>query len=389
MYNIKNTKRYELLMVLPSFSTRYEELIRSNKKNILYVKEVFDPSTFRYRAYNVEEAMKTSEKYQIHYFLTEEIKNLYSQINKINMVVFQRAQWTIELNNFIKILKKYHIKIIFDVDDLIYKPKYVSSYLNSISDNSEYKLNSLLAISERLDMVAKECDSFITTTSFLKKSLEKDYHKKALVLPNFLNESQEEIAKEILKKKKDHYDKSKFIIGYFSGSNSHKRDLETIEEDLIKMMKKHSDVYLKIVGLMDLTEPLKLWQKKGRIIIDDFVPYEELAYKIASVDVNIIPLQNNSFNACKSELKYFEASLVETPTCASNNDVYRTIIKNQEDGFLCNEKDWYHTLETIYQNQEDMIKVGKKAYQKCKKLYSSKKQREKIEVIYDELFQEK
>ena len=45
--------------------------------------------------------------------------------------------------------------------------------------------------------------------------------------------------------------------------------------------------------------------------MDKFVPYQELQYKIGSVDLNVIPLQKHEFNNCKSELKYFEASIVD------------------------------------------------------------------------------
>ena len=389
MYDIKNNHRYELLMILPSFSTRYSQLWKSTKKNIIYIKEEFDPSTFRYRALNVQEAMSTSNQYQVHLFLTEEIYSLYQLLDKIDIVIFQRAKWTFELSSFIFLLKQYHIKIVFDVDDLIYQPKYIPAYLNSISDSSEYKLNTLLAISERLNMVANQCDGFITTTEFLKKQLEKDYQKKCWVLPNFLNESQEKISKEILQIKKNSFHKNKFIIGYFSGSNSHKRDLETIEDDLIKMMSKYDNVYLKIVGLMELSEPLKHWEEKGRIIIEDFVPYLELPYKIANVDVNIIPLQNNEFNACKSELKYFEASIVETITCASDNEVYKAVIHNKKDGFICSDYNWYETLEYIYLHPEESRKIAKAAYKKSIKQYSSSNQQEKIETIYNQLLLEK
>ena len=383
MYYIESNKMYELLLCVPSFSERYSELLSSKKKNILYIKEVFDPSTFRYRAYNVKEAMSHSKNFSIHYFLTSEISYLFSLLSKISIVVFQRAKWSYELDSFIQKLKSLNIKIVFDIDDLIYMTKYIPGYINGISDYSEYKLDSLLAVSSRLDMVASSCDYFFTTTDFLKNKLMEDYHKEVFIYHNFLNKEQEIISKEIVEKRK--YSSEKFIIGYFSGSNSHKRDLEILENDLIKLFDKYDDVYLKIVGLMDLSSSLKEYYEKGRILIENFVPYEELQYKMASVDLNIIPLRYTDFNACKSELKYFEASIVGTITCATDAYIYHDVIQNKKDGFLCDNMNWFNTLEYIYLNKDQLSKIRKNALEKCYRIYGVRRQQKLLESIYQQI----
>lgn len=138
---------------------------------------------------------------------------------------------------------------------------------------------------------------------------------------------------------------------------------------------------------MNLSDNLEKFKKQKRIIFDKFVPYQELQYKIGEVDVNIIPLQNHDFNDCKSELKYFEASIVDTVSVAVNNCVYSDIIKDGVDGFLCNEMDWYDKLKYVYMHPEEMKKIRENAKSKCYEKYGNKKMQEKIKEIYSEIIE--
>lgn len=387
MYSIKCKQEFDIQLDIPSFSVRYSNLINSHKKNIIYIKDVFDNSTFRYRTYNVMESMNDSDKYFVTCFLISELYSIYDVLDKINLVILQRAKWSFELESFIHILRKKNIKIIYDIDDLIYHTKYVPKYLNSIGDYREFAIDAFFALAKRYEMIASICDGFIVTTDGLRKHIKDDFNKPVWVLENFLNIEQESVSKEIVLEKKNTYTDDKFIIGYFSGSNSHQRDLEIVESAIIRLMEEYNNIYLKVVGYMTLSSKLEKLKKKGRIIFEKFVPYQELQYKIGSVDVNIIPLQRHEFNECKSELKYFEASIVDTISVAVNNKVYSSIIKDGIDGFLCNEMDWYEKLKYVYLNPKEMEQIKKNAKKKCYERYGNKNMKKKITSIYDEIIE--
>ena len=121
--------------------------------------------------------------------------------------------------------------------------------------------------------------------------------------------------------------------------------------------------------------------------MDKFVPYQELQYKIGEVDINIIPLQKHEFNECKSELKYFEASIVDTISVATNNEVYSSIIEDGVDGYLCGEMDWYEKLEYIYLNRDKMDKIRENAKIKCYNKYGNENMRDMITTLYDEIIE--
>ena len=321
-------------------------------------------------------------------FTTEGLNNsLYDVFDKIDLVILQRAVWSFSLENFINILKLNDIKIIFDIDDLIYSTKYVPKYLNNVSRYSENDINYFFEYSQRLEMIAKMCDGFIVTTQKLYEKVKYDFKKPVWIFHNFLNQEQENASKEIITLKNNSYSNDKFIIGYFSGSDSHKRDLEIVESALIKLIKTYDDIYLKIVGYMKLSPELKKLKNKGRILISKYVPFEELEYEIGQVDLNIVPLQNNEFNDCKSELKYFEASIVNTLTCASNNQVYGSVIDDGVDGFLADEMSWFDKIEYIYLNQYNLVDIVENAKNKCLNEYGNKQQEKSLEIMYNDIFE--
>lgn len=385
MYSFKCKKKYKMDLKMPDLSVRYSKILKSDKKNVIYIKDVFDNSTFRYRTYNVLQSMEDSKKYCVSAFLVEEIKCLYDIMDKLDIIILQRAKWSFELDSFIEVLKQNRKIIIYDMDDMIYNTKYVPEYLNSISEYRDFAVDSFFALAKRYELIINKCDGVIATTDDLVMKIKEDLCKPVWKLNNYLNKEQIEASNIVIDLKKEHYDDSKFVIGYFSGSNSHVRDLEVAESAIIKLIEKYDNVYLNIVGFMDLPKELEYFRKEKRVNFSKFVSYEELQYEIGKVDLNIIPLQKHEFNSCKSELKYFEAGIVNTLSLATDNEVYGNLIIDGVDGFLANELNWFEKLEYIYLNYDKLNDVVKKANQKCHKIYDYNNQTKKIEKIYDDI----
>lgn len=387
MYNFKCNKKFKMDLKIPDISYRYSSIVGSDKKNIVFIKDHFDNTTFRYRAYNVMQSMKDNPKYNFSCFRVDETYVLYDILDKIDLFILQRATWTFELDSFIHVLKDRGIKIIFDVDDLIYHSKYAPKYLNSIGDYRDSEIDKFFAYTRRYEMIAEKCDGYIVTTKNLCKNIKNDFNKPVWIFHNYLNLEQEKISKDVIELKKKSFSNEKFIIGYFSGSFSHKRDLEIVESAIVKLMEEYDDIYLKIVGYMDLPPKLNKLKNEKRIFFSKYVPYEELGYEMGKVDLNIIPLQKHEFNECKSELKYFEASIVNTISCATDNNVYGNVINDGIDGFLADEISWFEKIEYIYLNYNKLDNIVNNARNKCLKEYGSKEQRNGIEEMYDDIFE--
>ena len=151
-------------------------------------------------------------------------------------------------------------------------------------------------------------------------------------------------------------------------------------------MNKYEDIYLRIVGFMEFSEELQKLKDDGRIIFSDLVSFEELQYEIGKVDLNIVPLQKYKFNECKSELKYFEAGIVNTLTLATDISSYKNCIEDGVDGFLSDEYSWFEKMEYIYLNYQNLHDIVDNARKKCLREYGSNEQESRLEKMYDDIF---
>jgi glycosyltransferase involved in cell wall biosynthesis len=119
---------------------------------------------------------------------------------------------------------------------------------------------------------------------------------------------------------------------------------------LVKLLAEHKNLYLKIVGILDLPDELKSF--RSRIITVDFMDWRQMPKEIATCDINIAPLKKSIFNEAKSENKWTEASLVKVVTAASSIGAFKTVIKDNETGKLVNNGGWYDALNELITNKE-------------------------------------
>ena len=160
------------------------------------------------------------------------------------------------------------------------------------------------------------------------------------------------------------------VVGYFSGSYSHCPDIEMIEPVLFKILKEYKHVQLLLFGLLSLNNLFKNFP--SQIIIKNFTYWKELPKIISTVDINIAPIENFTFNWAKSENKWLEAALVKVPTIASNYGQFKRVIKHKETGLLCSDLNyWYINLKLLINNKVLRKKIGKNAYEYCRKEYNT------------------
>lgn len=270
--------------------------------------------------------------------------------------VFFRCPITETVEEFIKLAKENNKTVFFDIDDLVIDSKYTSTikYLDSMSKEERAIYDDGV---NRMQKTLKMCDYAITTTKRLKKELE-NYVKEVYVNRNVASERMTELSIRAYKEKEPH---DGIIMGYLSGSITHNPDVELIKPIIIKLMKKYDYLKLKLVGEINLPEEFK--EFSDRIIIEPFVNWEELPKIIASLDINLAPLEESIFNEAKSENKWIEAALCHVVTVASDIGAFHDMIKNNEDGFVCKtEKDWEEILTKIIENKDLREKIASNAY---------------------------
>lgn len=357
------------------------QALKDGRKLALYFVEKPDSSTFRYRCYNTFAATKNSKNWQAVYFFKNEVETVEELLPKSNVLILGRQSGQEKLITRLATLAHQNgIKIGLDIDDLVFDMKYLDMMLDTIGEkvNQSY----WLAYFASVQAIAKQMDFFITTNDFLVGKLQESYGKPCAVICNSLNDEQINASLAYVGRKQ-HRKSKQFTIGYFSGSPTHAKDFQVAEPDLVKFLNKHHDAILNVVGFMRFSDETKKLVNSGRIQFLPMVDFRKLQRLMSEVDVNIAPLVINDFTNCKSELKFFEAAIVETTTLASPTYTFERAIEDGKTGFLCQSDQWFDRLEYLYQHPDEnhVIAIAAKKY--CLKRYHGTKFLKEVEQAYD------
>jgi len=352
---------------------------------------VGDSALFRTRHYSEElelKGFKCSVTVQDNPFLS-------SYADKFKIFIFHRVLFTPGVKKLIEKIKAQNKEIIFETDDLVFDPKYLEfmDYFKQMNAFEKKLYENGVGGEILKDSYVKVCT---TTTNFLADKLW-EYNKKIFIIPNKLSKSDVEICEKIINQKKCHSERSEesqinstggenqgsFVplsetqddnivkLGYFSGTISHNKDFATITDALLKIMEKYPQVELFLAGPLDVES--KLNKFKDRIKQIPYVPRNKHFENISKVDINLAALEiGNPFCEAKSELKFFEAGILEVPTVASATQVFKEAISDGIDGFVASDtEEWKNKLERLILSPQLRSTMGLKARQKALEQYST------------------
>ena len=348
-------------------------------KKAVYLTEDTKSAQFRYRCNNVSETLKKSKKWRLEWFLKADIDKVTKELDKIDLLIIGRQTAKDEV--ILDLIEKAHgrgLKVLFDLDDLIFDYKDLPLLMWSTNSKNVFYWTGYFWGIRR---IAKKVDGFLCTNEFLAGKLRRSFKKPVKVIRNSLNSEQIETSKKAVKKKDK--ERKDFWIGYFSGSPTHTKDFRLIEDELIDFLKIHDGTFLKVVGDMEFSQEMQRMIDNKRVEIGEKVDYLKLQELIAGVDVNIAPLVVNEFTNCKSELKFFEAAVVETTTIASPSYTFERAITDGENGYLAQPGEWYKKIDYLYKNSEENYRIALAAKKYAMKHYVGAEFLKEVEVAYD------
>lgn len=355
-----------------SLDKRLETLF-AGERRAAYFYEYPDSSTFRYRVYNMVQALLGANKnISATYFFKDEISYLDKIIQDIDVLVISRSRYTAQLNHLITNARNRGKKVFFDIDDLVFDIDFVHFFLNAVDKDiqGDEVWDCWFAYVGRIGALLKLCDVVITTNEYLAGRIRKFTQKPVNVIPNFLNQEQLQISERMFtaKKKQNFLRNDQIHLGYFSGSTSHNKDFEVITDALVSVLDENPHVMLRIVGTVDIRGPLANYERRiEHYPLQDFLNLQRL---IGEVEVNLVPLRDNVFTNSKSNLKYFEAGIVGVPTIASPVFSYLDAIKNGKNGYLAKSYEWYRAINTFIANLNAYNIVADQVYQASQDVYA-------------------
>lgn len=338
---------------LLTFANKHKGDVISNNR-VLFIRE-YESFSSRYRVEHLAEQLLFSG-IDYDYYDIEEID--LDTVSQYDALVVYRCRISSKLKLLVDKFKKENKKIYYDIDDFIFNYEAIKD--QDFLKTDEYKDFNLY--SEKMRKCMSLFDNFITSTEHLKKEIKNSFPNSEVIVNR--NIASSEMLIESLKASELGKNNNKIILGYFSGSRTHDNDFLLIEDIILDTLKKYDNVYLKIVGCLQLSDKFALLSE--RIIYHDFVEWQKLPALIQSVDINLMPLVNDRFTVCKSENKWMEAALVKVPTIASYNEELELCIDNGRDGLLCkSNSEWYENLYRLIEDVDYRMMISKNAFDTC------------------------
>ncbi len=341
----------------------YQKSLRSNAPiqnqylDVLFINGCTLPHPSRYRVDHQMEELTMAGLACEKIFYTEADES-YARCARVYILF--RCPHTEGLQRLVEKAQSYHKVILYDIDDLVIDRRYTDSipYIQTLSEEDRKVYDDGVIRNGRM---LRLCDAAITTTETMAEELRK-FVPEVYINRNVMSEELQKYSLEALQEAPHQVKTDEVRIGYFSGSITHNADVGMILDPLCRILSENKKVRLVLAGEIDLPEQLKPFQ--GQIESSGFRPWQKLPALIASVDINLVPLEDTLFNRAKSENKWTEAALVKVPTIASNVGAFRQVIRDGIDGILCGntEEEWYTNLNRLIADAELRRTIAEHAY---------------------------
>ena len=203
------------------------------------------------------------------------------------------------------------------------------------------------------------------------------FHKPVEVIPNGFNEETCLRSRNAMAAQRPD---GLVRIGYAGGTRTHQKDFARASSALAQILRRHSHTRLVLfhaksaeaeTPCLNIGEFPELQGLESRIEWRQMVPLRNLPEELARFDINLAPLETgNIFCEAKSELKFFEAALVEVPTVASPTAPFKAAIAHGKTGFLADGKqEWFECLDRLVKQKDLRDKIGRCAFQNILRRY--------------------
>ncbi len=353
-----------------SFSDRLL-LLDQGEQHVAYLYPKPNSGTFRYRVLNMIEALSaTQAPVGATWFCADEISHCELILRRADVLVICHAKYSREFARVVALARARGKRVLYDVDDMVFDNRYVHVILSYLGHPTrEVDMDYWFADIGRYGALMRLCDGVIVTNAYLADRVRDFCGLPTAVIPNFMNGSQLEHSRLILEEKRvsGFSREGRIHLGYFSGSPTHRRDFEVIEDALIKLMECDPRVVIRFVGLLEPSARLAGFG--DRIEVFPFQNILNLQRLIGEVEFNLVPLQDNVFTNCKSELKVFEAAAVGTVSIVSPTFPLVDAIRNGATGYVAPAHRWSEVIGTAIGNLRAYPEMALDAAADCLQRY--------------------
>jgi glycosyltransferase involved in cell wall biosynthesis len=270
----------------------------------------------------------------------DEVGTNLDAISNADALVFWRTPFGPGIAAAVERARASGAKVVFDIDDLMVDPGLART---EIIDGIRSQHLTEEAVAEHYGRIRETmlaADLCTASTEELAQHMREAW-RPALVLPNGFDGHTLAASRVAIRRWARQRD-GLLRIGYAGGSRTHQRDFAICAPAVAETLRRFPEARLVAfrsadgqASILDIEEFPELRGLEDRIEWRNLVPLERLPAEMARFDINLAPLEiSNPFCEAKSELKYFEAALVDVPTIASPSGPYHRSIRDGETGML-------------------------------------------------------
>jgi glycosyltransferase involved in cell wall biosynthesis len=301
----------------------------------------------------------------------QELPARHEEIAKADIIVLWRVAWDEQVASAVETARRWGARVIFDVDDLMINPALARIEVIDGIRTTNLTESQVTEHYTRVQSTMLAADYCSAPTEELAGEIRR-FSPAAMVLPNGFDSAAYKASRLAVRRRRcSPASKPLVRIGYAGGSRTHQRDFAVAVPAIAQILRERSHCRLVlfksahgVVPLLDLEEFADFQGLAERIEWQNFVPLSQLPEKLALFDINLAPLEiGNAFCEAKSELKFFEAALVDVPTIASPTGPFRRAIRNGVTGFLAdNPQAWYSALLALVDDPGLRLRIARAAH---------------------------
>jgi len=352
------------------------------KKRILFIPSTMGGGVYYYRVYTPMKCLV--EKHPDDFEITIDNHWKYTDVEKdeigknFDIVCFHQCLFTSSFQEevwkmIIYCKKQYGTKFVLDIDD----------YWDYHKNHPAREACVFNMFPEKMMMNFKLFDYVTTTTEYFKNIISEYFPEdKIYVFENGISSNDEQFSTK--KNKSD-----KIRIG-LTGGSSHTEDIKQLLEfpkyltdkqleeielvfcgyDVNNAEKVTIDEKGKIISKEKLDDNENWWVQTENKFKQEVKHYKRIETKdimkgefgkiYEDIDVLLVPLTNNKFNRCKSELKFIEAGFTNTAVISSKVIPYSNFGVNEEDCLFVKEatpQAWAKAIKKILRDKDLLKKI--------------------------------
>lgn len=327
----------------------------SSSLKVLFILGCNEGPSARYRVFNHIEAL------QQHGAEAEWLWDIHPEaqdvdyLRKFSIIVNFRGGYSDRLERLFALAKSLGIPTVYDIDDLVFDPS-LAGQIDAYRKMAPHQQEDYLAGMRSIERAMRSSDCITVSTPFLADYAARFTEKPVWIVPFSVNDRQMAIARDL-----PGYTVGPRFITYLSGTNTHEQDFREAVAALRRILTQYDDVYLKLVGHLDIDKHLP--GLRDKVIQVPFIHWSSLVFEAASAFVNIAPFEPASpFCQSKSDPKYVEPALSGVPTIASPISSFQASIRHGVNGLIASSADeWYDAFALLLDNPELRDEIGKAA----------------------------